>query len=256
MSSLNNSDPILQVEDLSVTYTDEKGSLQALQRIHFEVKREEFICIVGPSGSGKSTLLKILAGLLEPTEGRVVVNGSMLEGPRQGVGVVFQKANLMPWRSVLENITLPLDVRGVPKEEAGQKALDLIDLVGLAGFEDWLPRDLSGGMVQRVAIARSLIHDPEIMLLDEPFGALDALTREKMAAELQRIWRARRKTVIMVTHDIPEAVYLADRVLAFSPQPGNLRLDLGVELSRPRKEEDRYRRKFVSYTQQLRDAIR
>lgn len=256
MNSSNNSDPILQVKDLSVTYTDEKGSLQALERIDFEVRREEFICIVGPSGSGKSTLLKILAGLLAPTGGRVVMDGAELQGPRQGVGVVFQKANLMPWRSVLKNITLPLEVQGMAEQEADQKALNLIELVGLKGFEDWLPRDLSGGMVQRVAIARGLIHEPEIMLLDEPFGALDALTREKMAAELQRIWRVKRKTVIMVTHDIPEAVYLGDRVLAFSPQPGVLRLDLKVDLPRPRKEEDRYSRKFVRYTQQLRDAIR
>lgn len=256
MSSSNKPDPILQVKDLSVTYTDEKGSLQALERIDFEVAREEFICIVGPSGSGKSTLLKILAGLLKPTEGRVLLNGAPLAGPRQGVGVVFQKANLMPWRSVLKNITLPLEVERVSGEVAQKQARELIELVGLTGFEEWLPRDLSGGMVQRVAIARSLIHDPSIMLLDEPFGALDALTREKMAAELLRIWRARRKTVIMVTHDIPEAVYLADRVLAFSPQPGNLRLDLHVVLDRPRKDQDRYTRQFVNYTQQLREAIR
>ncbi|MDZ7844868.1 MAG: ABC transporter ATP-binding protein [Anaerolineales bacterium] len=256
MTLSNNNQPILSVSDLSVTYTDEKGSLQALQQINFAVDPEQFICIVGPSGSGKSTLLKILAGLLIPTQGQVVLNGKRLQGPRKGVGVVFQKTNLMPWRTVIENITLPLEVRKVSREQAETKARELIDLVGLSGFEDWLPRDLSGGMEQRVAIARSLIHDPKLMLLDEPFGALDALTREKMAAELLRIWRARKKTVMMVTHDIPEAVYLADRVLAFSPQPGNLRLDLEIDLPRPRQEEDRYTRKFVAYTQKLREAIR
>lgn len=255
--NLSTSDqPILNVSDLSVTYTDEKGSLQALQQINFTVDPEQFICIVGPSGSGKSTLLKILAGLLIPTQGQVVLNGKRLQGPRKGVGVVFQKTNLMPWRTVIENITLPLEVMKVSRELAETKARELIDLVGLSGFEEWLPRDLSGGMEQRVAIARSLIHEPKLMLLDEPFGALDALTREKMAAELLRIWRARKKTVMMVTHDIPEAVYLADRVLAFSPQPGNLRLDLEIDLPRPRQEEDRYTRKFVAYTQKLREAIR
>lgn len=255
--NLSTSDqPILNVSDLSVTYTDEKGSLQALQQITFTVDPEQFICIVGPSGSGKSTLLKILAGLLIPTQGQVVLNGKRLQGPRKGVGVVFQKTNLMPWRTVIENITLPLEVMKVSRELAETKARELIDLVGLSGFEEWLPRDLSGGMEQRVAIARSLIHEPKLMLLDEPFGALDALTREKMAAELLRIWRARKKTVMMVTHDIPEAVYLADRVLAFSPQPGNLRLDLEIDLPRPRQEEDRYTRKFVAYTQKLREAIR
>lgn len=255
--NLSTSDqPILNVSDLSVTYTDEKGSLQALQQISFTIDPEQFICIVGPSGSGKSTLLKILAGLLIPTQGQVVLNGKRLQGPRKGVGVVFQKTNLMPWRTVIENITLPLEVMKVSRELAETKARELIDLVGLSGFEEWLPRDLSGGMEQRVAIARSLIHEPKLMLLDEPFGALDALTREKMAAELLRIWRARKKTVMMVTHDIPEAVYLADRVLAFSPQPGNLRLDLEIDLPRPRQEEDRYTRKFVAYTQKLREAIR
>lgn len=256
MNLSNTDQPILSVSDLSVTYTDEKGSLQALQQINFAVDPEQFICIVGPSGSGKSTLLKILAGLLIPTQGQVVLNGKRLQGPRKGVGVVFQKTNLMPWRTVIENITLPLEVMKVSRELAEMKARELIDLVGLSGFEEWLPRDLSGGMEQRVAIARSLIHDPKLMLLDEPFGALDALTREKMAAELLRIWRARKKTVMMVTHDIPEAVYLADRVLAFSPQPGNLRLDLEIDLPRPRQEEDRYTRKFVAYTQKLREAIR
>lgn len=255
MNLSNNDQPIIRVSDLSVTYTDEKGSLQALQQVGFAVDSEQFICIVGPSGSGKSTLLKILAGLLIPTQGQVVLNGKKMQGPRKGVGVVFQKTNLMPWRTVIENIILPLEVMKVSREQAEHQARELIDLVGLSGFEDWLPQDLSGGMEQRVAIARSLIHDPKVMLLDEPFGALDALTREKMAAELLRIWRARKKTVIMVTHDIPEAVYLADRVLAFSPQPGNLRLDLEIDLPRPRQEEDRYSRRFVAYTQKLREAI-
>jgi len=255
MNSANNH-PLLEVKDLGVTFTDEKGSLQALTQINFSINREQFVSVVGPSGSGKSTLIRVLAGLLKPTSGKVTLDGIPVTEPRLGVGIVFQKANLMPWRSVLRNITLPLEINHIDPEEATSRARDLVDLVGLSGFEDWLPQDLSGGMLQRVAIARSLIRDPDLLLLDEPFGALDALTREKMGAELLRIWRARKKTVIMITHDISEAVFLADRVLAISPQPGNLRLDLTIPLKRPRAEEDRFSPDFVDLTHQLRQAIK
>jgi NitT/TauT family transport system ATP-binding protein len=255
MNLSNNSGPLLEVNCLGVTFTDGKGSLKAIQEISFSVDREQFICVVGPSGSGKSTLIRVLAGLLTPTIGEVILDGSKLSKPRRGVGIVFQKANLMPWRTVIRNITLPLEIQKIPQKQAQASAQELIELVGLSGFEDWLPQDLSGGMLQRVAIARSLVQDPELLLLDEPFGALDALTREKMGAELLRIWRARKKTVIMITHDIPEAVFLADRVLAISPQPGKVRLDLTIELDRPRQEEDRFTSRFVDYTQHLRKAI-
>lgn len=246
---------LLEVKDLGVTFTDGKGILQALNEINFSVDREQFICVVGPSGSGKSTLIRVLAGLLEPTTGEVLLDGSRVIKPRRGVGIVFQKANLMPWRSVLKNITLPLEINQVPLREAEERARELINLVGLDGFEEWLPQDLSGGMLQRVAIARSLIQNPDLLLLDEPFGALDALTREKMGAELLRIWRVTKKTVIMITHDISEAVFLADRVLAISPQPGIIRLDLSIDLKRPRREEDRFSTDFVNLMQQLRQAI-
>ncbi len=255
MNSANNHQSLLKVNNLGVTFTDEKGSLQAINDISFSVEREQFICVVGPSGSGKSTLIRVLAGLLSPTSGEVFLDGSLITRPRRGVGIVFQKANLMPWRTVVRNITLPLEILGIPVKEAQILARELVELVGLDGFEDWLPHDLSGGMLQRVAIARSLIHDPELLLLDEPFGALDALTREKMGTELLRIWRARKKTVIMITHDISEAVFLADRVLAISPQPGNLRLDLKIDLLRPRLDENRFTAQFVGFTQQLRNAI-
>jgi NitT/TauT family transport system ATP-binding protein len=259
MNSSSEEVPILAVKDLSLSFTDGKAPLEALKGIDFEVAPEQFICIIGPSGSGKSTLLRILAGLLSPTRGEVMIEGKRVEGTVQGIGMVFQDANLMPWRTVLENILLPLEIdrsSHLSREEKEERAEDLIDLVGLSGFGDWLPRDLSGGMAQRVAIARSLIHHPKLLLLDEPFGSLDALTRERMGGELLRIWRARKKTVIMVTHDIAEAVFLADRVLAFSPQPGRLRMDLEIDLPRPREEGERYSPRFIQLTHQLRDAIR
>ena len=241
--------------ELSLIFPDGDEGLHVLSDISFSVDVEEFVCVLGPSGSGKSTLLRILAGLLPPTHGEVFYSGERLNGPRREIGFVFQKANLMPWRTVLENITLPLELQQVPSGQAQAQAQELVNLVGLEGFEETLPRDLSGGMAQRVAIARALVHDPGVLLLDEPFGALDALTRERMGAELMRIWQARRKTVVMVTHAIPEAIFLADRVLVLSPRPGRLRLDLAINLPRPRQEEVRYTPAFGELAQRLRAAI-
>jgi len=211
--------------------------------------------VLGPSGSGKSTLLRILAGLLPPTIGDVFYRGERLSSPKEGIGFVFQNANLMPWRSVLRNITLPLEVNGLPAASSSKRAQEMVELVGLDGFEDTLPRDLSGGMAQRVAIGRALVHDPDVLLLDEPFGALDALTRERMGIELLRIWQARRKTVIMVTHSISEALFLADRVLVLSHRPGKLRQDINVDLPRPRQDSMRYTQTFGNLARQLRAAI-
>ncbi|OGO65398.1 MAG: ABC transporter [Chloroflexi bacterium RBG_19FT_COMBO_50_10] len=249
------SQPILQVRHLSTIFPDGNSGLQALDDISFSVDAEQFICVLGPSGCGKTTLLRVLAGLLPPTQGEVLFGNSSLSAPRHGVGMVFQKANLMPWRTVLENILLPLEIQHVPRQEAMEKAHTLVELVGLTGFEDSLPRDLSGGMAQRVAIARALIHEPDLLLLDEPFGSLDALTRERMGSELTRIWHARRKTVIMVTHSISESLFLADRVLVLSPRPGRLCLDLTVDLPRPRVEEIRYTPAFSALARQVRLAI-
>ncbi len=185
----------------------------------------------------------------------MIFQGERVTGPRREIGLVFQQANLMPWRTVLENITLPLELQSLPAEVALSRAQELVELVGLQGFEDSLPRDLSGGMAQRVAIARALVHDPDLLLLDEPFGALDALTRERMGEELLRIWQKRRKTVVMVTHSISEALFLADRVLVLSPRPGSLRLDLCVDLPRPREEGVQYTPAFGSLASRLRLAI-
>ncbi len=248
-------DPILVIRELSAVFRNGNGGLPALESISFQVCPQEFLCVLGPSGSGKSTLLRILAGLLPGTTGEVVFNGVAVHGPRRGVGFVFQRANLMPWRTVLGNITLPLELQHTPAEAARRRAQELVELVGLQGFEDTLPRDLSGGMAQRVAIARALVHDPDVLLLDEPFGALDALTRERMGDELLRIWQARQKTVVMVTHSISEALFLADRVLVLSPRPGRVILDLPVDLPRPRQESIRYTAQFGELARRLRAAI-
>ena len=195
--------------------------------IGFTVEAQQFVCILGPSGSGKSTLLRVLAGLLPPSQGEVQLHGQALSGPQKGVAMVFQNANLMPWRSVCQNIRLPLELAGMNAEEAAARSAELIELVGLQGFDDVLPQDLSGGMAQRVAIARALVQDPDILLMDEPFGSLDAITRDQMGSELLKIWSAQKKTVVMVTHDINEAVYLADRVLVLSGPPGQDRAGSG-----------------------------
>jgi len=246
---------VMAVECLGHVYASPQGQVTALQDVSFEVAPREFVCIVGPSGCGKSTLLRLMAGLLRPTQGRVCLCGEPLDGPRRQIGFVFQRANLMPWRTVRENIALPLELAGAPAAEAQQQTEELIELVGLTGFEDALPRNLSGGMEQRVAIARALIHDPEILLLDEPFGALDAMTRERMSAELLRIWDARRKTVVMVTHNIQEAVFLADRALALTPRPGRVRAAFDVPLPRPRDVAVQFTLRFGELAGQVRAAI-
>ena len=244
--------PFLQVRGLTVTFQDTNGGLEALDEISFDVWPQEFVCVIGPSGSGKSTLLRVLSGLLPPTGGEVTFAG---DNRRPRLGIVFQQANLMPWRTVLENIALPLELRGVDARDARSQAEEWIELVGLSGFADAWPRTLSGGMAQRVAIARALIQDPDLLLLDEPFGSLDALTRERMGSELLELWQSRRKTVIMVTHSISEALLLADRVLVFSPRPGRVSLDLTVDLSRPRSEAVRYMPHFGELARKLRAAI-
>lgn len=247
--------PVVILRDVSLTFNGSGASggegLEALEAVSFAVYAEEFVCILGPSGSGKSTLLRILAGLLPPTRGELLFPS----GRSARVGMVFQQANLMPWRTVLGNITLPLELQGMDSATARPRAQAMIELVGLQGFESAWPRDLSGGMAQRVALARALVHDPDLLLLDEPFGSLDALTRERMWDELLRIWQSRRKTVLMVTHSISEALFLADRVLVLSQRPGRIKLDLTVDLPRPRREEMRYTPRFGQLAKRLKEAI-
>lgn len=246
---------VLKVNHLSLIFPGEREGLRAVEDLTFELREQEFVCVLGPSGSGKSTLVRVLAGLLRPTGGSVHFAPLRGEGRPPRVGVVFQQANLMPWRTVVENITLPLELQGVPLEDARQQAAEMVELIGLQGFEDTWPRDLSGGMAQRVALARALVQDPDLLLLDEPFGALDALTRERMGGELLRLWQARQKTVLMVTHSISEALLLSDRVLVLTARPGRLALDLTVNLPRPRDEEMRYTAPFGELARRLRAAI-
>jgi len=242
---------ILTINNLTTIFPDENGGLRALKDVTFNVHPREFICVLGPSGSGKTTLLRILAGLIKPTSGSFRFG----HGEQPSIGMVFQQANLMPWRTVTENIKLPLEVKNVDDATARNKTQEMIELVGLQGFEDSLPRDLSGGMAQRVAIARALIHDPDLLLLDEPFGSLDALTRERMWTELSRIWQARQKTVILVTHSINESLFLADRVLVLTQRPGRIKMDMEVDLPRPRVDDIRYTPHFGKLARKLREAI-
>lgn len=245
----------MSAQHLTVTFASPDGGLGALDDVSLEVDFGEFVCVVGPSGCGKSTLLHVLGGLLQPTQGYVYLHGKPLDGPSANVGMVFQSANLMPWRTVIQNVTLPLEMQGVDVRLARVRAAELIDLVGLAGFEANRPHELSGGMAQRVSIARALIHDPEILLLDEPFGSLDMLTRERMNLELQRIWQSRRKTVLMVTHDVQEAVFLSDRVLVMSARPGRVIKDIQVDLPHPRSPDVFYQDTFLQRVRQIRDTI-
>jgi len=212
----------------------------------------EFVTVVGPSGCGKTTLLRILGGLLRRTSGQVTLAGAPVDGPRRDIGIVFQNAILLPWRTVLENAMLPAEVLGLSKEKYKTRALELLKMVGLEGFDDKYPMELSGGMQQRAAITRALLHDPAILLMDEPFGALDAMTREQMNLELQRIWQESRKTILLITHSIPEAVFLGDRILVMTPRPGKLTKVLTVDIPRPRSLDVMATPRFGEYTREIR----
>lgn len=214
--------------------TQRFGSIQALDTVDLIIPEGEFLSVLGPSGCGKSTLMRAVAGLVPPTSGAVKIAGEIVEKPHPDVGIVFQKATLLPWRSVVDNILLQLEMRGKSIDGYRGRLNELIELTGLSGFEKALPHQLSGGMQQRVALCRALIHDPKILLMDEPFGALDAMTRETMNLELQRVWLESRKTVMFITHSISEAVFLSDRIVVMSKRPGRVATVIDVDLPRPR----------------------
>jgi len=246
------SSSVIAVNALTKRYAARTGTVSALEEISFSVGEGEFVAVVGPSGCGKSTLLKILAGILPSTAGEARLRGAAIAGPRKDIGVVFQAPVLFPWRSVLDNVLLPIDVQGLGREGHRQDALDLLNLVGLQGFEGRYPWELSGGMQQRVAITRALVHDPAMLLMDEPFGALDAMTREHMNVELQRLWQARAKTVLFITHSIAEAVFLADRVVVMTPRPGRVAELLDIDLPRPRTLDMMSTEPFGDYVRRIR----
>jgi NitT/TauT family transport system ATP-binding protein len=235
MTALARPAAALRFAGLNKTYTSQDGrQLVALQNIEFDVRPGEFVVVVGPSGCGKSTLLRILAGLARASSGAVSIGGEAVDGPSRDIGIVFQSPVLLPWRTVLQNVLVPAEIQRRDMAESRARAMDYLDLVGLAGFESRYPKELSGGMQQRVGIARALVNDPSLLLMDEPFGALDAMTRETMNLELLRIRERSGATVMLVTHSIPEAVFLGDRVVVMSPRPGRVTQIVPVHLPHPR----------------------
>jgi NitT/TauT family transport system ATP-binding protein len=241
---------------LTKSYESRDGdTVLALASIDISIRAGEFLTVVGPSGCGKSTLLKILGGLTLRSGGEAILNGAAIVGPRRDIGVVFQTPTLLPWRTVLDNVMLPVHVLGLDRRSGRARAEVLIKMVGLAGFEMKYPNELSGGMQQRVAISRALVHEPALLLMDEPFGALDALTREGMNAELQRIWMETRRTVFLITHSISEAVFLGDRVAVMTARPGRFVEIIDIDLPRPRGLDVMTTPEFSSYVSRIRNLL-
>lgn len=246
----------IEIKGLSKTFGPPgRDGVLALRDISCSIAEGSFVSVVGPSGCGKSTLLRIIAGLLDYTQGSITMNGQPIRGTRRDVGVVFQSSILLPWRSILENVMLPAEVLGLDMKAARQRAMELLHMVRLEGFEHKLPRQLSGGMQQRASIARALLHDPKILLMDEPFGALDAMTREQMNLELQRIWSESGKTVILITHSIPEAIFLGDVVFVMTPRPGALDRVIRVDVPRPRTMASMSAPAFAAVAREIRDIF-
>jgi NitT/TauT family transport system ATP-binding protein len=248
--------PLIQVENVAKRYASRSGeSINAIEQISLDVPRGSFISLVGPSGCGKSTLLKMMGRLLPPSAGVIRYRDIPQGEVRPRLGVVFQESLLLPWRNILDNIMLPIDVMGLDRKAGADRARELMKMVGLAGFEKKYPFELSGGMQQRAAIARALASDPELLLMDEPFGALDALTREQMAGELQTIWSRTKKTVVFVTHSISEAVYLSDRVVVLSGRPSRIMDDIIIDLPRPRSLDMMSDPEFSRYASHIRHLL-
>ena len=247
--------PLIVVDRLAKVFASGARAVTALESVSFEIPTANFVSIVGPSGCGKSTLLKILSGLLPASSGKAIVNGRPVTGPLENVGMVFQAPVLLKWRSVLGNILLPVEFAKLDGPSHVEKARALIELVGLSGFEEMYPHELSGGMQQRVSLCRALVTDPQLLLMDEPFGALDAMTRDELDMELLRIWEERKKTVLFVTHSIQEAVFLSDRVFVMSARPGRLLDIIPIDLPRPRTLEMMSGAEFGDYTLRIRALL-
>ena len=247
---------MIRLDGVEKTYRTRRGALvQAVADITLDVGENELVTLVGPSGCGKSTLLKLVAGLVPVTRGTIHIRNELVREPFPDVGFVFQQAVLLPWRTVLDNVLFSVEMLGQDPRQHRKQAGELLELAGLAGFETTYPRELSGGMQQRVAICRALLPDPSLLLMDEPFGALDALTREEMSLELLRIWSERPKTILFVTHSIPEAILLADRVVVMSPRPGRIARVLAVDLPRPRTMDLEFDARFKAVSDEVRSLI-
>ena len=247
--------PIVDIRNLGMIFESKAGSVVALDDVSIEIRHEEFFAIVGPSGCGKSTLMLLVAGILVPTAGRLLVDGRPLRGPYTEAGIAFQHHNLLEWRTVIKNILLPLEIRGQKTDATLHRADELIELVGLQGFEDHYPYQLSGGMCQRVALCRALVCGLPLLLMDEPFGALDALTREEHQLMLQDLWLRERRTVLFITHDVREAVLLADHVAVMSARPGRVREVLTIDLPRPRDQSMSETLEFNHYVHDIRGLL-
>ncbi|TMK82455.1 MAG: ABC transporter ATP-binding protein [Actinobacteria bacterium] len=247
---------MIEVQGVHKMFDLADGGTYALRDVSFDVHEGELVSLIGPSGCGKTTLLYCISGLEPLVEGRILLDGRPVEGPRSGeVGLIFQKAVLLGWRTVMDNVLLPIEVFGRSRASYASRAMELIDFVGLTGFADYLPGKLSGGMQQRAAIVRSLIFEPRVLLMDEPFGALDAQTREHMNMLLLRVWEATRKTIVFVTHDLEEAAFLSDRVVVLTARPGTVREIVDVPLPRPRTIQMRYSEDFVRLARRLRGLL-
>ena len=246
---------LVAVREVTKLYESRDGLVHALDSISFDVPSGQFLSIVGPSGCGKSTLLLLIAGLLPVSDGTITIEEVLVERPYTHLGIVFQDAVLLDWRRVLDNLLLQIEVRGLKKADYRARAEELLAGVGLAGFERKYPYELSGGMRQRVSICRALVHDPPLLLMDEPFGALDAITRDQLNLDLQAVWLSRRKTVIFITHSISEAVFLSDRVMVMSPRPGRIEGVVDIDLARPRAFAVRDTPEFVASARQIREIF-
>ena len=247
--------PLLEIQRVSKEFARQGRAVRALDRIDLSVAEGEFVSIVGPSGCGKTTLLHMLGGFVPVDQGAIHLDGLPIERPGPDRGVIFQESALFPWRTAHGNVVWPLEIKGVAKDERARVAERYLDLVHLKGFRDHYPAELSGGMKQRVALARVLVLDPRILLMDEPFGALDSQTRELMQEELLEIWSTTRKTVIFITHDIDEAVYLSDRVVVMTARPGRIKEDLRIDLPRPRRLEIKKSADYGAYRNRIWDLL-